>query len=316
MSKRNNARKAAHWDNQSVLGSMWGNLNLPEMRQSLRINQYMKLIEMLAVSRFKWINLPPYIDERYLELTLFENGLALFFPDERKGVRRFMVTSGNIGGVNNYNNPTLFQPVATGYSHPQIGSKECVPIWDNQLRCTMIDVMWNYATRLAIADRALDVNLDNISVPLIIATSETNKLTAQNLMKAREDGDPYIYAYDSADITGLFQTFPNVTPFLADKIITTKTQIWNEALTYLGISNVNVVKKERLVSDEVSRNMGGTIASRYSRLEMRRTACNQINAMFPELHVECHYREDYREMEGGDVYPDETTEEGADNPNE
>ena len=114
MGKRNNARKAAHWDNQSVLGSMWGNLNLPEMRQSLRINQYMKLIEMLAVSRFKWINLPPYIDERYLELTLFENGLALFFPDKRKGVNRFMVTSGNIGGANNYNNPTSFQPVATG----------------------------------------------------------------------------------------------------------------------------------------------------------------------------------------------------------
>ena len=133
---------------------------------------------MLAVSRFKWINLPPYIDERYLELTLFENGLALFFPDKRPGVNRFMVTSGNIGGVNNYNNPTSFQPVAANYSHPQIGSKECVPIWDNQLRCTMIDVMWNYATRLAIADRALDVNLDNISVPLIIATSETNKLTA------------------------------------------------------------------------------------------------------------------------------------------
>ena len=43
MGKRNGARKAAHWDNQSVLGSMWGNLNLPEMRQSLRINQYMKL---------------------------------------------------------------------------------------------------------------------------------------------------------------------------------------------------------------------------------------------------------------------------------
>lgn len=58
MGKRNNARKASHWDNQSVLGSMWGNLNLPEMRQSLRINQYMKLIEMLAVSRFKWVNLP------------------------------------------------------------------------------------------------------------------------------------------------------------------------------------------------------------------------------------------------------------------
>ena len=64
-------------------------------------------------------------------------------------------------------------------------------------------------------------------------------------MKAREDGDPYIYAYDSADITGMFQTFPNVTPFLADKIITTKTQVWNELVNYLGIDNSATEKKER-----------------------------------------------------------------------
>ena len=43
---------------------------------------------------------------------------------------------------------------------------------------------------------------------------------------------------------------------------------------------------------------------------MRRIACEQINKMFPELNVECHYREDYRELDGVDMVPDETTEEG------
>lgn len=276
--RRNNARKATQWDNTRVLGSMWGNLNMPEMRQALRINQYMKLIEMLAVSRFKWRNLPPYIDERYLELTLFENGLALFFPDKKR--HRFMVTAGNIGGVNNYNNPTTFQPVAANYSYPQIGSHQCVPIWDNQLRCTMIDVMWNYATRLAIADRALDVNLDNLSVPLIIATSETNKLTVQNLMKAREDGDPYIYAYDSADITGMFNTFPNLTPYLADKITQTKTQVWNELVNYLGIDNSTTEKKERLLESEVTAGNSRTNVFRLSYLKARQQACDTINRLW------------------------------------
>ena len=72
-----------------------------------------------------------------------------------------------------------------------------------------------------------------------------------------------------------------------------KTQIWNEALTYLGISNINVQKKERLITDEVTRNQGGTIASRYSRLNARRDACKQINDMFG-LDVWCDYREDYQ----------------------
>ena len=99
-------------------------------------------------------------------------------------------------------------------------------------------------------------------------------------------------------------------PFVAHKVREKNTATWNEALTYLGISNVNVVKKERLVSDEVSRNLGGTIASRYSRLEMRRIACEQINKMFSELHVECYFREDFRELDGVDMIPDESTEEG------
>lgn len=284
---------------------MWGNLNLPEMRQSLRINQYMKLIEMLAISRFKWVNLPPYIDERYLELMLFENGLALFFVDKR--LHRFMVTAGNIGGVNNYNNPTTFQPVATNYSYHQLGSKQCVPIWDNGLRCTMIDVMWNYATRLAIADRALDVNLDNLSVPLIIATSETSKLTAQNLMKAREDGDPYIYAYDSADITGLFQTFPNLTPFMADKLITTKTQIWNELVNYMGIDNSTTEKKERLLESEVTAGNSRTNVFRLSYLKARQQACDTINRLYEfDLPVGIEWNDT---TSGGLLDTDGTTEE-------
>ena len=46
------------------------------------------------------------------------------------------------------------------------------------------------------------------------------------------------------------------------------------------------------------RSMGGTIASRYSRLESRRTACGQINKMFKlDPPMDCDYREDYRELD-------------------
>ena len=85
-------------------------------------------------------------------------------------------------------------------------------------------------------------------------------------------------------------------PFVADRLYTLKTQLWNEALTYLGISNLNVQKKERLISDEVMRNQGGTIASRYSRLEARRQACNEINKMFG-LDIWCDFRDDFREAD-------------------
>ena len=85
-------------------------------------------------------------------------------------------------------------------------------------------------------------------------------------------------------------------PYVADKIYQLKTQVWNEALTYLGISNINIAKKERLITDEVTRNQGGTIASRYSRLESRRQAVEKINDMFG-TNIEVNYREDFQMLD-------------------
>ena len=67
-------------------------------------------------------------------------------------------------------------------------------------------------------------------------------------------------------------------------------------MTYLGISNVNIQKKERLITDEVTRNQGGTVASRYSRLESRREAVEKINAMFG-TNIEVNYREDFQQID-------------------
>ena len=94
-------------------------------------------------------------------------------------------------------------------------------------------------------------------------------------------------------------------PYIADKIYMLKNQIWNEALTYLGISNVNIQKKERMIGDEVMRNLGGVIASRYSRLESRRTACEKINKMFG-TDIWCDYRQDYRETDDEIMIDDKT----------
>ena len=42
----------------------------------------------------------------------------------------------------------------------------------------------------------------------------------------------------------------------------------------------------------MQRNLGGTIASRYSRLEARRQAAEEINRMFG-LNIEVEFREDF-----------------------
>ena len=144
-------------------------------------------------------------------------------------------------------------------------------------------------------DRIIDVNCNAQRTPVLISCDETQRLTLLNLYKNYEGNEPVIYGEKSIN-PDVIKAIATGAPFVSDKLYTLKTQIWNEALTYLGISNVNFQKKERMVSDEVMRSMGGVIANRYSRLNARRQACEEINRMFG-LDMDVKYRDDFREAD-------------------
>ena len=123
-----------------------------------------------------------------------------------------------------------------------------------------------------------------------------------NLYKQYDGNEPFIFGDKNLDLNSI-TVLKTDAPYISDKIYELKSNIWNEALTVLGISNVNTHKKERMITDEVTRTQGGTIASRYSRLEARQTAIDKINKMFG-TNIEVNYREDFEQTDGND------TEEG------
>ena len=284
--QRNNAYK-------QMMSDDWRSVqyNYGDATQTTRVRMYQRLIEMLAISRFRWVNLPKGIDERFVELTLFERGMVLFFPDKRKN--RWMATQANYNGrVNNYYNPTRFQPVAVNYNYHTMGSKECVPIWDNNLRSPMLDIMVMYAERLAMVDRALDVNLENQSVPLIIQCDERQKLSIENMMQQRGQGLPVIYVTGNNAIMDIFKQFPNTSQYLVDKLLHDKATIWNECVKFLGIENNNSEKKERVVVDEVKSGESATNVFRLSYLKARQQAVDQINDLWPFLDLGVSWGDD------------------------
>ena len=284
--QRNNAFKR-------MMSNDWRNVqyNYGDLQQTTRVRMYQRLIEMLAISRFKWINLPKGMDERFIEMTLFERGLVIFFPDKIK--HRWMATQATYNGkINNYYNPTKFRPVAVNYTYKEMGSRECVPIWDNQLRSPMIDIMVTYAERLALVDRALDVNLDNQSVPLIIQCDEKQKQTMENVMQQRGQGLPVIYITGNNAILDVFKQFPNTSQYLIDKLLHDKATIWNECVKFLGIENNNSEKKERVVVDEVKSGESATNVFRLSFLKSRQQAVDQINSLWPELELGISWGDD------------------------
>lgn len=259
------------------------------MNNGTFIQYYNRLVE-LATSMFEWQNLPDTVDERFLELSLFSLGHSVFFKDEALG---YLSLKASLGGpLSVYNIPTVRNVYASNGYHNTLKEDNSVIIYNNNLHTNSLLDCQNFALRLYNLDRIIDVNANAQKTPILIKCAENERLSLLNMYKEYDGNAPVIKA-DGGLNSEAFGVLRTDAPYVADKIYTLKTQIWNEALTYLGISNINIQKKERLVTDEVVRNQGGTIASRYSRLNARQKACKEINKKFG-LNIWCDYREDYQ----------------------
>lgn len=255
--------------------------------------QYYNRLTELAVSMFDWKNVPDTIDVRFLEMCLFGDGMAIFFKDDVLGFLALQTTIG--GELNVYRIPTKRRAYAQNGYNIDLDESNSVIIFNNFLHTNSLLDIEMFSKRLYNLDRAIDVNANAQKTPVLIMCDETERLTMKNLYKQYEGNEPFIFGNKALNAKGL-TVLKTDAPYVADKLYQLKTQIWNEALTYLGISNTNITKKERMISDEVIRNMGGVIASRYSRLEARRQAAEQINKMFG-LDISVDYREDFRELD-------------------
>ena len=263
------------------------------MNNATYIQYYNRLIE-LSIAMFDWTGLPGTIDPRFLELTLFKYGQAVFFEDEVMGY--LALTNAVQGGFDVYGYPVASRAYSPYNNYQKnLTLDDSVIIYNNYLRTPSSLDVEVFAKRLYNLDRVIDVNANAQKTPVLIKCAETQRLTMKNLYKEFDGNSPVIFG-DNGLNDANFTVLSTEAPYVADRIYQLKTQIWNEALTYLGISNINVQKKERLITDEVSRNMGGVIASRYSRLNARQNACEKINKMFG-LNVWCEYRDDYRELD-------------------
>ena len=251
---------------------------------------YYEWLTELAISMFEWKNLPPTVDERYMELALYSSGQAVFFRDD---VLDYMclrcTTSGNF---NPYGIPK--GRVAIGYNGYQknLDDTNSVIIYNNYLRRPLMGAMEQFAYRLANLERTIDVNTNAQRTPILITCEDSQKLTMKTLYQKYEGNEPVIFGYNGADRDAI-KSISTGAPYVASDLYELKVQLWNEAITRLGIANINTQKKERMITDEVTRNMGAIISSRYSRLEMRRKAADEINKLFG-LNITVEFREDFQ----------------------
>ena len=285
----------------------YGQFEESALLNNITYMQYFNRLTELAISMFEWQNLPPTVDPRYIELHLFQNGSMVYFNDDVVG--NLCLDCLPNGNFDVYGNPVLRRAYSSYNNYQRdLNEDDSVIIWNNYLRTNSITDIKMFSKRLYLLDRIIDVNTNAQKTPVLVQGTEKQRLTLLNLYKNFDGNSPFIFGDKNLDLNAL-KCLNTGAPYVADKIYQLKTQIWNEALTYLGISNINNQKKERLITDEVTINQGGTIASRYSRLQARREAVDKINDMFG-TNIRVGYREDFQDISG--VNEQDTTN-GGDN---
>jgi hypothetical protein len=266
---------------------------------------YHERLMELAVSMFEWKGLPDTIDPRFLEIALFGDGSAVFFRDEELG--DFLALRVMLGGpMTVYNIPTRRRAFASNGYNYDLDEKNSVIIWNNMVRTNTYPIVRNYAKRLWDLDCSIDVNAKAQKTPVLVLADDKSRLTMKQLYMQYDGNMPFIYGYPDQINPNSLKAISTQAPFVADKLQALKTGLWNEVLTALGITNVSYQKKERMITDEVVRAQGGTIASRYSRLNARREAADEINKMF-HLNVSVDFRADFREADDDIMLKDDTS---------
>ena len=137
-----------------------------------------------------------------------------------------------------------------------------------------------FALRLYEAERTADVNIKAQKTPVLLLIDEKQRLTMENIYSQYDGNKPVIFGDKNSLGENVIKAINTQVPFIADKIINYKKEIWNEALTFLGINNIMVDKKERLITDEANSNNELINLNLQSYLAPRQEACRQFNEKF------------------------------------
>lgn len=254
----------------------------------LTFTDYFYRLMLIARTRFKWNNLPNGIDEKWIERWLFSEGKCVFFKDKTKGYMIAKMTPN--GQINYYDEPTVVRPYGTNYIGPDLeNDRECVIIRNNDVMLPTSYTIQLFAIRLTDVSRTIDVNIKAQKTPVLIKCSDKQKLSLKQVYRQWNENEPVIYGDKTMD-TESFEVLNTEAPIVFDKLQIQKHEIWNECMTFLGINNANMNKRERLVDDEVQANNGQIRLSADVMLKSRERACEMINKIFG-LNISVELRE-------------------------
>lgn len=247
---------------------------------------YLDRMKKIVLSMFEWVNLPRTMSARYLEICLYYNGQAALLYDEDYG---FINTQAvDSGYINIYGLPTKINCFSYRFNKERElyvpdsdlpPETECILVMNNFDRVPTASTIELFALRLAEAQRSCDVNVKAQKFPVLIPTDQKQYFTLKKMYEQYDGNSPVIFADKGLINADSFKAVKTDAPFVADKLMDYKREIWNEFLTTVGISNLSE-KRERLITSEADSNNELINMNMQSFLIPRKEACRQFNEKF------------------------------------
>lgn len=259
---------------------------------NLTYTDYYYRLMLMARNVYAWENLPNGIDEKWIERYLFAEGQCMFFFDETFG---FMVARCNVNdNLNEQDEPTVLIPVATNYIPRAEGYRnfmgrkiegakpkdQCVLIRNNDIMIPTARTIKLFAMRLTEIQRTIDINIHAQRTPVLVRCQERTRLTLKNIYKQWQGNEPVIFGDKSLDDNEAFNVLRTDAPVVFPQLQVQSHSVWNEAMTFIGVNNANMDKRERLVDDEVQANNQQIQLSASIGLKARERACDLINELY------------------------------------
>lgn len=244
---------------------------------------YLERMKKIALSMFEWENLPDSMNARFLEMCLFYNGQAALLYDDDYGYINTLAADG--GYINIYGLPTELQCYSYRFNQRRSlymtdtgeeKGKECILVMNNYERVPTSATVTLFAYRLAEAQRTADVNIKAQRTPILITTDQKQFFTLKKMYEEYDGNTPAIFADKNVITPDALKTLKTDAPYVAQDIMDYKREIWNEFLTFLGISNLSE-KRERLITNEVDSNNELINLNLQALLIPRKEACRQFN---------------------------------------
>lgn len=249
---------------------------------------YLNRLKKVALSIFEWVNLPSSMNSRYLEQCLYYKGQATLLYDKNYGFINTQCASS--GKLNIYGLPTElncysyeYQEIRKNYvglTEASNKENECILVmnnWDRKPTCTSLEL---FSRRLYEAERTIDVNVKAQKTPVMVICDESQRLMMENLYNQYDGNQPFIFGDRNQLQEGLLKAIKTDAPYIVDKLTTYKKEILNEALTFLGINNIQTEKKERLITSEADSNNEYINLNLQSYLAPRKEACRLFNEKY------------------------------------